>query len=258
MTIRITHRDLALHLVREADFEAQLLAIKVVLDRNQQHEEATASRISAFRAELCHAPSENPDLLQFELMERLRDSAFLDAAHSMSAVGMLAPIVESLFVSIFQALRNDQQKGLEAEDPRAVASQNDYWNPHLVFRSGQKSTNLIEGIKQLSASTGLVGVLPDLLEETLSALFAYRNKMLHCGFEWPIHDRRKFGERIQTEGWPSEWFETSSSDDDPRIYYMSRSFIDHCLKTIDQVLDGVGKYQTSLHVRQANWQKGRG
>ena len=242
MTIRITHRDVGLYLLREADVQGQLLAIKVVLDRNQQHEEATASKISALEAELRHTPSEDLDLLQFELMEHLRDSAFLDAAHSMSAVGMLAPFVESLFMSIFKALRNNQPEQEEAEDPRTVALQNDYWNPHFVFRGGVRSIDLIEGIKQLSASTGLVEYLPDRLGKTLSALFAYRNKMFHYGLEWPMDERQNFGERIRNEGWPSEWFATSSTDDDPWLFYMSHSFIGHCLKTIDEVLDGVGRY----------------
>lgn len=242
MTIRITHRDIGLSLLREADIQGQLLAIKVVLDRNQQHEEATASKISALEAEFRHTPSEDLDFLQFELMERVRDSAFLDAAHSMSAVGMLAPFVESLFMSIFKAVRIDRPEQEKAEDARTVALQNDYWNPRFVFRRGVRSIDLIEGIKQLADSTGLVRYLPDHLGQTLSALFAYRNKMFHHGLEWPMDERRNFGERILNEGWPSEWFATSSTDEDPWLFYMSRSFIEHCLKTVDQVLDGVGRY----------------
>ena len=245
MKIQFTNRDLALDLVDEADFQAHLLAIKVVLDRNQEHKEATASRIAAFKAELHDASSEDHDLLQFELAEGQRDLAFLDATHSMLAVGTLAPFVEALYVSIFKALRNMQQTSLQAEGPRAAASQDDYWDPHLVFCGGKRRRDVTQGIKQLSASIGLMEVLPDHIEKTLSALFAYRNKMFHCGFEWPMKDRQKFSERIQTEGWPPDWFETSPSDD-PRIFYMSRSFIDHCLKTIGQVLDGVGKYRAQL------------
>ena len=71
--------------------------------------------------------------------------------------------------------------------------------------------------------------------ETLAALFAYRNKMFHNGFEWPMKERHKFSEEIQRRGWPPEWFKKSTSGDQPWIFYMSADFIQHCLDTIDQV-----------------------
>ena len=61
-----------------------------------------------------------------------------------------------------------------------------------------------------------------------------------------MKERKNFGERIQNQQWPSEWFEVSTIGAAPWIFYMSRSFIDHCLKTIDQVLDGVGKYSAPM------------
>ena len=108
MTTRFTCRDLGLSPLREADIQGELLVIKDVLDRNQQHEGATTSKISALEAELRDTPSEDRGRLEVELVEQLRDLAFLDAAHSMSAVGMLAPFVGSLFMSIFEPLRSDQ------------------------------------------------------------------------------------------------------------------------------------------------------
>ena len=97
----------------------------------------------------------------------------------MSAVGMLAPFVESLFESIFKILRSHQQNSIKVEDCRTIAAQHDFWNPPFIIRAGGRSTDLVKGIKQLSDSTGLVKFLPDDLETTLSALFAYRNKMFH-------------------------------------------------------------------------------
>ena len=37
-----------------------------------------------------------------------------------------------------------------------------------------------------------VKYLPDDLEPTLSALFAYRNAMFHSGFEWPRKELERF------------------------------------------------------------------
>lgn len=252
MTIQFTNRDLALGLLYggggedQFDFQSQLDAIKLVLNRNQKHDEATASKIATLSKERASANAEDSDLVDFELSENLHRSTYMDAAHSMSAVGMLAPFVESLFVSIFKILRSDQQDSIKVEDCRTIAAQHDFWNPHFMFRAGGRSTDLVKGIRQLSDSTGLEKFLPDDLEKTLSALFAYRNKMFHHGFEWPMKERKVFGERIQNEQWRSEWFEVSTTGDEPWIFYMNRSFIDHCLKTIDQVLDGVGKYSDAM------------
>ena len=75
-----------------------------------------------------------------------------------------------------------------------------------------------------------------------SALFTYRNRMFHHGFEWPMNERKKFDEMIREEGWPPEWFRKSESGGEPWIFYMSDQFVQHCLTTIDQVLEGVGRY----------------
>ena len=257
MTTQFTNRDLALGLLYgvedqsdrvedQFDIQGQLDAIKLVLNRNQKHDEATASEIATLSKELASANAEDFDLLDIGLSESLHRSTYMDAAHSMSAVGMLAPFVESLFVSIFKILRSDQQDSIKGEDCRTIAAQRDFWNPHFIFRAGGRSTHLVKGIKQLSDSTGLVKFLPDDLETTLSALFAYRNNMFHHGFEWPMEERKKFDKKIQNHQWPPEWFEVSTIGGKPWIFYMSRSFIDHCLKTIDQVLDGFGKYSDAM------------
>ena len=66
--------------------------------------------------------------------------------------------------------------------------------------------------------------------------------MFHHGFEWPMKERHKFDKTIQQKGWPPEWFEKSETGDEPWVFYMSAQFIQHCLTTIDQVLEGVGTY----------------
>ena len=76
----------------------------------------------------------------------------------------------------------------------------------------------------------------------LAALFGYRNNMFHNGFEWPLEKREKFAQRIKNSGWPDAWFGKATRDKEPWIFYMSPDFIEHCLHTIDQVLEGVGRY----------------
>ena len=59
---------------------------------------------------------------------------------------------------------------------------------------------------QLTEALGLTSHLPNDLKPIFQALFEYGNRMFHCGFEWPVHERRSFENRIAEAGWPSEWF----------------------------------------------------
>ena len=226
----ISNRDRTLFLLRQYDLEAQLLAIKDLVCRNRQSDEALAAQIKALDAEIRKSPDGHVYHLQDDWIDRLHNAVFQDAAHSMSAVGMLAPFVESLFVAVFNGVREDP-------DGPPVSLRK--------LRKGRKGHGgAVGGIIQHAASIGLEPFLPDAYTKTLSALFAYRNKMFHNGFEWPMEERHEFNEQIQKRGWPREWFKKSTSGEQPWIFYMSAEFIQHCLDTIDQVLEGVGAYLT--------------
>ncbi|MCY4556441.1 MAG: hypothetical protein OXF79_08705 [Chloroflexi bacterium] len=238
----ISNRDRALFLIEEYDLEAQLLAIRGLVKRNSESDKALEEEIKALGAEIPKHTDEYADYMQDSWIDHLHGSVFQDAAHSMSAVGMLAPFVESLFVAIFSGLRADRRPVDGALDDRAAALHGDFWNPRYVFEGSQRRRDVVKGIGQLSESTGLTAYLPASLPKTLSALFEYRNKLFHNGFEWPMVERERFGNSIRQNQWPSEWFSQSTSDGEPWIFYMSPEFIQHCLATIDEVLAGVGKY----------------
>ena len=130
----------------------------------------------------------------------------------MAAVGMLTPFVESLFVSIFSRL---SKRGVEIGDPSSppmYASLDNFWDPHYVKTNGKiRKGSPVDGIMRLSNSTRLQAYLPHDLETVLTALFSYRNKMFHLGFEWPERERKKFSKRIAEHGW-TDWFSNSSHD----------------------------------------------
>jgi hypothetical protein len=92
---------------------------------------------------------------------------------------------------------------------------------------------------ELAAATELT--LPDGLESLLEALFSYRNKMFHCGFEWPKNECLRFAKRIEEKNWEG-WFDRSEHGEEPWIFYMSDDFIKSCLEMIDKVLDAFGRY----------------
>ena len=238
----VSNRDQALFLIRERDLEAQLLAIRGALSRNRQADAAVAAKVKELDEQV-RTYAGGDAMYQMYLEDRwvdaLHDTVFQDAAHSMAAVGMLAPFVESLFVSIFSGLREYEQSDNVASrnDPRIAASQNEFWD-----KQGGRRKDIVKGIRQLSSTTGLSEYMPSGYVEMLSALFAYRNKLFHLGFEWPIQEGINFDNRVKSGEWPAEWFRKATRDDKPWIFYMSDEFITHCLKTIDEVLEGVGAY----------------
>ena len=235
--------------MRDIDLELQLLAIKSILRRNREAEENTTREIEclyerARQAEQAHSPYQDE-----EWVERTFESFFHNAAHSMAAVGMLAPFVEALFVRIFQYFRNEEQNTspVNTENQRRQLAENEYWNPYLVFEKRSRRKDIAEGIIQLADSVGLTRFFPNDYKKILKALYGYRNKMFHNGFLWPEVERENFRKTLQASDWPDDWFHETTQNGNSYIFYMSDKFIDHCLETIDGILNGVGAYYRSLN-----------
>ena len=70
------------------------------------------------------------------------------------------------------------------------------------------------GIVQLAEAIDLKKHLPDDLDRTLPILFEYRDKMFHCGLEWPDIDRKEFANLIAPRGW-SDCFTRTEPGSDP-------------------------------------------
>ena len=147
---------------------------------------------------------------QIELFFR---SVYENAARSMAAVGMLAPLVESLFERLADILN------------KTTPYRKDTVDSILILVKEEEVTSM-----------------PDDLESTLRALFEYRNKMFHHGLEWPPCERQKFERRISDAEWPASWFHQARDANGPWIFYLSPEFISHCLDTIETVMDGVGTF----------------
>ena len=177
-------------------------------------------------------------------VDHMHQGVYLDAAHSMSAVAMLAPFIESLFSAVFREIRRREEKERPpaAMDKRTRLSRDLLWNPHLVLNAREVNDDLVKGIEELAEATDLATHLPKDYLKTLKALFTYRNKMVHLGFEWPVEERAKFANAVVQQKWPTAWFSQATSGGEPWIYYMSSVFIEHCLKTIDGILIGIGAY----------------
>lgn len=247
--LRFTAEDLALFEMHKFDFEAQLVAISVLLKQNKAAEEETEKKIEQLvlaTGKSGNADEEYMEYLMAKVDDELHFSTFQDAAHSMAAVGMLAPLMEALFVAVFATFRGVEEKvgNSTKEETRQARSNSQFWDPHYYFGDTGQRVDLVAGIVQLASFTGLKVHLPDDLNKTLSALFYYRNMMFHNGFEWPEEARKAFVKHLKNQQIPDDWFKKSTKAGDPWIFYMSDDFINHCLKTLDGVIEGFGKHLT--------------
>lgn len=222
----------------EFDPRCQIDAIRSLLQRQKELEENRDKEIERIQEE----PSayEGFDLYaEGKRTDMLFASVYQDAAHSMAAVGMMSPLLETVFAQCFEAIGRQYGQALANNNGHARWKKANMraWDCHYVLAGDKWRETLAEGILQLSDATGLREHLPENIDKVLAALFAYRNKMFHCGFEWPVAERESFAKRIVDEGWPTGWFQRASQDGRPWIFYMSHEFVDECQLTFEKVLD---------------------
>ena len=239
----LTDRDLACVLLGSMDYDAQLIAIRGMLQRQRAEDAELSAAITRLDGEARRLRGLANERAVDEWIDHLHASVFQGAAHSMAAVGMLAPLTESLLKRSFLGIRDLL---VQRQDPllysvRPHMPEDQRWKCQCVAGGG---VDLVRGVLELVNDLGLAAVLPSDLKPTLEALFGYRNKNLHCGFEWPEDERRKFAERLARE-WPSHWFSSAETGGEPWIFYMSDEFVDHCLATVEAILDGLGGFVRS-------------
>ncbi|MDE2879120.1 hypothetical protein [Candidatus Palauibacter soopunensis] len=213
----ITDRDIG-EGVLEPDFRSQLIAIRIVLERNRDAEEKLTTEIRKIEADIRERGGDS--WMVDHWVDTLHSSTFLDAAHSMAAVGLIAPLMESLFGRIVRYFKNEK-----------------------TWKDGRrKHRGVVNAFLQIAKDIDLRGHLPDDLETTARALFEYRNKMFHGGLEWPEEDRTRFANRVDSAGW-GDCFSLAHSGNEPWFFYMTRDFVERCLDTFYEIIDGVGAHE---------------
>ncbi|HEV8076521.1 MAG TPA: hypothetical protein VGP66_11760 [Candidatus Acidoferrum sp.] len=241
-------RELASALLHDLDYDAQIMAIRILLFQHREADEKHTDEIKRLD-EYCKSPGHHSERAVDEWVDLLHSSVYQEAAHSMAAVGMLAPLVESMFFGAFYKVREHffPADSLHSNHPRWNVSAKEQWDCHFFYdKQGKRQKDLANGIMDLADAVGLTPHLPSDLKPTLQALFTYRNRMFHFGLEWPVDERQRFAghisQSISNEGWSSDWIEKSTSDGIPWIFYLTDKFVDHCLNSIDHVVEGMGIY----------------
>ena len=194
------------------DYDSQMEAIFDLLYRLEEADDNLAFDIENTKKFALRSSGDANESAVEQWVDLMHASIYQDAAHSMAAVGMLAPIIESVFKNAFLKM-----------------------GEKLCRKGG-----IVKGIGDIVERAGLGPYLPDDLIPTLTALFAYRNKMFHYGFEWPQDEMRKFNNRLSD--WPTGWFQKATLDDEPWMFYMSPDFIRHCTRAILMCIEGIEKF----------------
>jgi hypothetical protein len=232
----------------ELDLDAQFHAINALLAAHRVADRALTDEIDRLAGQARRATGFVNELAVDEWVDALHTSVYQNAAHSLAAVGMLAPLIESILVQSFGQIKLTLGSVVPVQAPRSRGPDDEIWNCRRHVTKGAWRTDIVKGTLQLADAVGLTSFLPQDTAQTITALMAYRNKNFHLGFEWPIPEREAFQNRIELEGW-NDWFTASTTDKKPWIFYMTPAFIDHCLGFTGQLLDGLGRFVFEMHGR---------
>ena len=195
-----------------ANYDEQIRAVRQFLSWQDRAEASMREDLKRAEQVVKAASGEVRDWLNEDLIERWHSSVYEDAMRSTAAVVMLTPLVESMFHRLALAL------GVP-------------WQGRRIPRQ----------IMKLVRYCGFAES-PNDFEQTLKALFTYRNTMFHWGIEWPIEKRGQFEELIKLSGWPTSWFDQAIQGDGPWVFYLTEEFVYRCVELVEQMIDEVRSY----------------
>jgi len=243
----ISDRDMVCAVLPDLDYEAQLVAIWEMLRQHNESDKRTTDEIKKVEEFARKSTGLRNERAVDEWVDLLHGSTYQDAAHSMAALGMVAPLIESLFYQAFQGIRTTYY-GIDVIPPgharSGMAKADHFWDCHLLYNGKTKNRHqkeLVPGILELAEAIALTPYLPGDLLSILKALFRYRNKMFHFGFEWPAKECENFAKNIADEGWEL-WFASATLDGVPFIFYMTDRLIDRSLGLVSELLEGFNAY----------------
>ena len=199
-------RDAAVLLMPRLDYESRLIAVVGLLDSHRQAEKKIEARIKKMESLARRTPGEHA---VYMWIEKVHQSIYQDAAHSMAAVGMIAPLIESVFDHTFQEIGR-LAIGLPplTTHYRLQTVKRETWDCRLVLnKDGKWSPSLVQGVVQLLDAIDLKAHLPEALAEKLAptlsfpppALRTRRADFRHRALQWN-HAARTRAFRLRPAG----------------------------------------------------------
>lgn len=243
-------RDYLYTLVHNIDWQSQLLAVRLLLSRNRQAGKAFSKAMEVEEAEVKAYRGPHHDHWVDQHVDMMHESVYRDAAESMAAIGMIAPLVESMLSQSLATLggmydRKNINPGNHKRWERA-GGHAARWNCQFYFDSSKEAkNNVILGLPQLAAACGLDKFLSPDFMTWFEAMFTYRNFMFHGGFEWTIDRREFFEKEVEKKRWV-RFFICSTTNGRPWIYYIKNEAIDALPAMVENMLDSLGRFAKSL------------
>lgn len=247
----LDHRDHLYLLLPTLDWDSQILALKSMLRNNANALKASDDEIAKSKEYLQDYDGPHHSHYVDEHVNLLHHSVYSEATASMSAIGMVAPMIETIFCQSMSEL-GALYKLAGIEPPahkrwkRSIDS-DQRWDAQWCFKSDPdaNSNDLISGLKQISDATRLSEHIDTTTWKWIKAMLSYRNYMFHNGFEWPVDKRTEFQKRIEREGW-GEYFSCSTTSDKPWIFYLEQETIALMPDELLKILDGIASFIKQL------------
>lgn len=243
-------RDYLYTLVNTIDWQSQLHAVRLMISRNREVGEAFSKAIEKEGEEVKAYRGPHHEHWVDRHVDMIHDSVYRDAAESMAAIGMIAPLVESTLGQSLAALGDMyDRKNISPGGHKRWKRAEDHparWNCQFYFNDKkQASNNIILGLPQLVAACGLNKFLSKEFATWFEAMFTYRNFMFHGGFEWSLDRREFFETQVKNKAW-SRFFSCSTTNGRPWIYYIEKAAIDALPTMVEDMLDSLGRFAKSL------------
>jgi hypothetical protein len=236
----VTSRDLVNLVLRPIDIELQLIAIQALLRRNAEADAVLETEAKALQERAARLSGWANDRALDESGTLFFHGVYQGAAHSMAAVGMIAPLTETVLERLLRFLPEvADPSGFNRGHRRWQVEEGKRWNCKLaVEKDGAEKGDFLRGVPQILDALGQSRLLDGQRRMQFEALFRYRNNMFHNGMEWPIELRLRF-ERDR-KAWPDSWFATAETGTAPWIIYMTPEFVELCLSFVETFADSVG------------------
>ena len=220
-----------------------------MLARNRSAAEQVSANIAQLgeRARTYSGPYH--DHLVDEHVDAMFSSSYSDAAVSLSAIGMVVPMMESIFSQSLQSLGSMYvAKQIAPPDHkrwRSAGPHPERWNCQWYFDAGKPRNDIISGLPQLSEAVGLSAYLEPDTMNWIAAMLSYRNRMFHGGFEWSLPQRDQFERLIAARDW-DKYFQSARTNDKPWIFYLRDEVIDDMPRRMESILGAFGRFAKDL------------
>jgi hypothetical protein len=237
--LKLTPRDCANVLLGPIEIDMQLLAIRSLLQRNRAEDARLLTELEEIERRARSLTGWANEFASDDYGEALYRTVYQDGTHALAALGLVAPLIESVLIRLFRYVprmvdpatpRHPRWDAIDAEKK---------WNCkfRLDEETGEWKEDVIGGVNQLAKV-----LVPSYLgrndRRRLEALFRYRNNMFHNGMEWP-EDKATAFDKFAKEC-PAGWFTSARRGDRPWIFYMTGAFTDDCLALLARFTENVG------------------